>query len=637
MLRRAALFALAPAACLVLSAAAMGQGRPTGSTVAPPTQMAPMQGFSSFATIIVTVADETGFPLGEQALVKVTSSMMGTNLWGTTQDRSQIIFDKLAPADYEIEVSAAGYNSSTQDVHVVSPNENFDVLVRLRRSDGGATPVGLPGQLLVGQARKEAQKGIAALSSGNLKEAQKHLEKAYKIAPGNADLNYLIAILCSRTNRTSEAETYLNKAVTLNNKHLRALTMLGELRLQQKDYKGAVASLQQAVSVDAGFWTAHWLLAQAYLKRGDFEKSCNEAEQAIQKGKGAANGAELVRGEALANLGRIAKAIQAFQNFLQQDPRSPAAESVRKVIVQLQSEEKPDYSEATMPLARALPTTLLPAGPPDAGVSIPTWHPPNVDDEKLSLATGAVCPVNEVIRHAAKSAEQLVDSVGRFDATEQVVAEQLDATGKPLTHAERKFDYMAEISEPKPGWLTVNEHRTSFSDQGDLPDHIATRGIPALALVFHSAMRDDYEMTCEGLGTWKGRATWLVYFRQRPDKPVRFLSYVFSDAVYWVALKGRAWIAADNYQIVHLEADLLNPLTEIQLRSQHQSVDYGPVLFKKNHTQLWLPKSAELYFDFRRRFHYRRETFENYKLFSVGTMQKIDLPTISEKSEQQHP
>lgn len=644
MIRLASLSAIATVASLMLSATAMGQARPgPGRPTTGPasTAMIPTApGIGAFATVSVTVADESGFPLSEQALVKLSSPMVATNLWGTTQDRSQIIFNSVTPGDYEIEVSAAGYESKTQDVNVMSPNENFDVLVRLRRSDGGAAPAGPPGQLLVGKARSEAQKGIVALNAGKLKDAEKHLEKAYKIAPGNADLNYLMAILCSRTDRSGEVETYLKKAVSINSKHVRALTMLGELRLEQKDYKGAITVLEQAVSADAGSWTGHSLLAQAYLKNGEFEKSRKEAELAIEKGKGAASRAELVRGEALANLGRIRDAIQSFKDFLQQNPQSPAAESVRKVIAQLQNAQKPTYAEAAMPLGHAAPVALAGAGPADAGISIPTWHPPSVDDEKLSLAAGAVCPADEVIRRAGKSAEQLVDNVGRFDAIEQVVAEQLDATGKPLTRDERKFDYMAEIAEPKAGWLSVNEHRTSLSDQGDFPDHIVTRGVPALALVFHPALRDDYEMSCEGLGSWKGRATWLVYFHQRSDRPARFLRYAFSDAAYWVALKGRAWIAADNYQIVHLEADLLNPLPKIQLRSQHQSVDYGPVLFKKNHIQLWLPKSAELYFDFRRRFYYRRESFENYKLFSVGTMQKIDLPQIPDdagKSQPQRP
>jgi hypothetical protein len=135
------------------------------------------------------------------------------------------------------------------------------------------------------------------------------------------------------------------------------------------------------------------------------------------------------------------------------------------------------------------------------------------------------------------------------------------------------------------------------------------------------------------LGEWKGRATWLVYFRQRPDKPDRFLSYSFTNAEFWVALKGRAWISADKFQIVHLEADLLNPMPAIQLLRQHQSVDYGPVYFKTRKTQLWLPESAEIYLDFRRHQYYRRHSFEKYKLFAVGASEKIGEPKIPDEAK----
>lgn len=646
MIRRRLLLVVSSTAYLLLAVTVMGQGRPGGPPSGPqrpaqPSNQSPTDVFGSQggASITVMVGDESGLMLSEQALVKVSSAMNSMNAWRTTQDRSEAMFDNVPLADYEIEVSAAGYKTTTQDLSVISPHENYDVFVRLQRS-GDGDAVGIPGQVLVGKARTEAQKGIAALNTGKLKDAQKHLEKAYKIAAGNADLNYVMAILCSRQNQTSEAETYLQKAVSMNPKHTRALTMLGELRLRKNDYKGAIALLVQAVSADQNSWTAHWLLSDAYLKDGEFEKARQQAEMAVEKGKGAATAAELVLGQALANLGKRTEAIRAFQVYLRDDPNSPAAGQVRRVIAQLQDSVRPEYQQVSHPLptasANVLPSAILTSSP-DGGISIPTWHPPSVDDEKLSLAQGAVCPASEVIRRAGKSAEQLVDNVSRFEATEDVVDQQLNVLGKAETTASRKFDYMASISESDKG-LAVDETRQSFTDEGDFPDHISTRGLVALALVFHPALRDDYAMTCEGLGQWKGRATWLVYFRQRPDRPDRFLSYEFTNGAYSVALKGRAWIAADTFQIVHLETDLLTPMRQIQLLSQHQSVDYGPVYFSKRKTRLWLPKEAAIYFEFRRHRYYRRDSFGDFKLFAVSTSEKIGQPNLQNTADQtKHP
>jgi hypothetical protein len=47
---------------------------------------------------------------------------------------------------------------------------------------------------------------------------------------------------------------------------------------------------------------------------------------------------------------------------------------------------------------------------------------------------------------------------------------------------------------------------------------------------------------------------------------------------------------------------------------------------------MWLPKSAEVYSDWRgRRFH-RRHSFSNYLLFSVDDQQHISLPKIAEET-----
>jgi hypothetical protein len=91
-------------------------------------------------------------------------------------------------------------------------------------------------------------------------------------------------------------------------------------------------------------------------------------------------------------------------------------------------------------------------------------------------------------------------------------------------------------------------------------------------------------------------------------------------------LKGRAWISPGNFQIVRIEADMANPMHEIQLLSEHQVVEYGPVPFAKKNTMLWLPKNVEIYFDFRKRRYYRHYSFDRYMLFDVNTDEKDKAP-----------
>ncbi len=114
-------------------------------------------------------------------------------------------------------------------------------------------------------------------------------------------------------------------------------------------------------------------------------------------------------------------------------------------------------------------------------------------------------------------------------------------------------------------------------------------------------------------------------------------SYKVGDFVYPVDLKGRAWITADRFQIVRIESELIRPMPGIKLLSEHQLVEYGPIQFEKKNTSLWLPKSADIYFDFRHRRYYRRHSFDHYMLFSTDTQEKRKEPKAEDRKPAPQP
>jgi tetratricopeptide (TPR) repeat protein len=584
------------------------------------------------AAIVVSVVDESGMPLEEQALVKLYGQETNTNTWGTTQKRAEVEFDSVATGDYQIEASAAGFQTTTQTVNIMTPNGVFNVLVRLKRGSPGDNSNVKPSQLLAPKALKEAEKGLTGLKSGNLNDAQKHLDAAYKLAPTDADINFLLGLLYQQKKDAVQAEAYFVKATSFNPQNVRALTSLGQLLITKDDVNGAEVPLEKAVSVDAAAWQAHWELADVYLHQQKFDEARKEAQLAIQTGKGAANDAELILGETLSHLSKVPEAIQALQTYLQANPSNQSAPAVREMIARLQNPPKPAALTQSTPVAlNILSLSASVLAPSEATLSVPTWAPMSVDDEKPVLSASAVCPADLVIDKAGKRVKELVDNLGSFEATEDVLHEDLNELGRPISKETLKFDYMASISEPVTGILKVDEFRNGLTDKGTFPDHIATLGLPTLAFVFHPDMRGSFDLVCEGLGEWQGQATWLVHFRQRSDRPNHMQSFQFSDASFAVDLKGRAWISADTYQIVRLEADLVKPIRQIQLLTEHEAVEYGPVQFKNRNMQLWLPTSADLYMDFRRQRYHRRHSFAHYMLFSVGSSQKISQPKIPDQ------
>ena len=117
--------------------------------------------------------------------------------------------------------------------------------------------------------------------------------------------------------------------------------------------------------------------------------------------------------------------------------------------------------------------------------------------------------------------KEFVSDVSRIAAIEHLLHQQVDEMGNPATRETRDFNYVASISEEKPDFLAVDEYRAEHLTRADFPDGIATSGFATLAHVFHPSMRENFEMTCEGLGSWHGQAAWLVHFKQREDRPAR--------------------------------------------------------------------------------------------------------------------
>ncbi len=570
-------------------------------------------------------SEKSSAPLDRQALLKLVNLTDQTAIWQTTEENSVGAFTNLPFGNYDLEVSAVGYLSTHQQMRAANSQlQHFEIVLH---RDPASINLDLDDDALSPKTRKEMKHAVSALKSRKFKDAEKHLAEAYKAASSSAEINFLLGYLYFQEKDYEKATNYLGTATKLNPHDGQALTLLGRAYLERKDYPAAQSVLERAVARDAGGWLPHNLLADAYLHQKNYDKARDEAQVAIDKGKTEANSAQLIIGQALINLGRVEQGIQALQAFLQQSPSQPMAGQVRSLIAEVREHasgavSKENEANTGTRLAGVDPLQALAA----PGLSVKSWQPPGIDQIKVPMASGVACPSEKVMEEAGKHVEELADDVARFSAIEDLFHQNLDLFGNPMRTETRKYNYVASISEPEPGFLAVDESRADKLELEGYPDKIASTGFAALALVFHPHMRDNFDMKCEGLGDWHGQASWIVYFKQRDDKPNRMHSYKVGKLVYPIKMKGRAWITADKFQIVRIESEMVRPMPEIRLLSEHQVVEYGPIRFDKKNMSLWLPKSAEIYFDFRQHRYYRRHTFDHYMLFSVDSDEKRKEP-----------
>jgi len=578
--------------------------------------------------IVHTFAEEKPVSLDRSVRVDLTNLANHVGGFLVVPGHEAAVFVNTVLGKYVISVTAVGYISASREVSVLSPARQ-EVEIVLHR-DPAAFTLNEASGLMPPKARKEARRAVSLLKSSDLTNAEKHLKAAYVAAPSNADLNFLLGYLYFEKNDYAQAGTYLGTAANLNPHSVETLTLLGRTRLALQKYPEAQSALEQSILVDSEDWLPHNLLADAYLHQKEYSKARDEAQIAVAKsaraGKNASGAAELTLGQALLGLGQKNEGIQALQVFLKDSPPENMIEPVHTLITRVESDQGPAAgSDIT-----ALPTPLVAV--PKLVLSMQTWRPPDVDDIKPTLEPGVAYSCAEVLAGAGQRVQDLVQDVTRFTADEDLFHKSLDGAGLSIHAETRKYNYAAVISS-KPGSVLIEDYSEARVTQGGYPDGIKSTGFIMLALVFHPEMQGDFDFDCEGQVKWSGKLTWLVHFRQRPDRPNRMQDYTVGGQTYRIDLKGRAWISEDTSQIVHIEADIINPAHEVQLLSEHQVVEYGPVPFARKNTMLWLPRNVEIYFDFRKHRYYRHYAFDHYMLFDVDVSEKVKLPPDTAVSE----
>ena len=618
---------------LILSLLFPAQGSKAAQRTAAQAQSA--GGQVAVTRLIVTVRDEGGGTFSGLATVTLQHLDSPVFSTGTTMG-GQTIFDGLGPGEYTIVVSAPGYLTASERVNLTHGSESEQAYIALKRESSSSTvsaPQGPPA--LSPKLQKELGKATAALQANRLEEAQRHLDEAYRLAPGNPEVNYIRGLLADRQGKLAAAQASWEKTLSLDPKHGLTLQALATIMARKGDYPAAKGYLDRALQVDANSWRAHELLAIVCFRQSDFTEAVNHAERSLELGKNLANGARLPLAESLIAQNQTAPATEVLHAFLDGAPPKEQAAIASKLLQKLSVPEPPQAaSPESNPIAVAETAELpeLPLLKPE----LPKWIPANVDEFLPAVEPGIACPLQEILDGAADHVREFMKSVDRITATEHLNHQVVNEWGLATREEKRSFNYVVSISELSPGYLSVEEYRNGTTDLSVFPDAIATTGLPAAVLVFHPYYRDDYDMRCEGLGQWKDSRAWQIHFSQKPKKPSRLRGYraAVNSPLTPIAFKGRAWIQENTHQVVRMETDLQSAMPEIKLLAEHMDIEFGPVTFRSQKENMWLPASADIYFDLRGRRIRRRNTFTNYLLFTVNEKQSISAPKESKSTDE---
>ncbi len=621
------LFLFAPALCAQRPSGgtpSQGAGRGAGPSLT--------SGGETPVDVNVSVREPSGMPLAGYAIVKL-SSQGGVHLTASTQDNSTATFPRMGAGEYELEVSALGYKTGSEHVSVFSGGSVCTVYIYLHSESENPLANAAPsGSVMTPRLQAEIDKGLDKMRRHQYDAARAQFEKASKMAPGNPDIQYLLGMLEYTQEHFDAARAQFQAALSLSPSHERSLLSLGELQLRAGDAKTAAETLEKAYQINGADWRTHWLLANAYSEQKNYEKALPHAKRAAELGKDHAAPAWMLLGQILVQEEKPAEAKRAFETLIRSFPSDPA---VPEAKIQLAALDKPVVTTVSnvQPPQPAIQPPPPPTPPPAV---VRTWAPPDIDSKEYPAVQDVACSESDLVQRTQSKMMRQLGNFEKFLATEHIEHQEVDAYGVPGSMREKDFNYLIFVEHPRPGMSFLEEKRDGGENLGSFPTSLATQGLAALALsIFDPSYEGDLTYKCEGLGTWRGKAVWRLRFEQKKDVPSRIRLWTNSHGTYSIPLKGRVWIAASSYDVLHIETDLREPVKDLELTRDHLLIDYGPVKFEHGETSLWLPWDAEMFMELRGKRYHHTHTLRNYMLFSVDTGNSIAKPKQAPEEEKQ--
>jgi tetratricopeptide (TPR) repeat protein len=517
-----------------------------------------------------------------------------------------------------------------------------------------------------------AAMGLAQNKMGDAAAAEAALRKSIDLSAGKYPQAMVdLAAMLNVQKRFSDAEPLLRKAIAVDASSWRGQFELAVALGGQHRYKEAVTCAVAARDLKPENPQVYLLLYNLHIHTEEFPAALRDTEnylkltpdgatadrvrrmqEQVQKAvqssggdPGASSVAAPAAGPADLRLEAAGSAPATNSNFNRVDgiavePAGAlgAAPAASPAVAQPPSVSTTPASDATPPVAVPpaasvaakveSPETAAPktASPPDPKSVIPM----RVDEMVPEVAVDVPCSLSTVLHGAGQRAEQLLNTLQKFNASERVEHYKLNAAGVPGPADVRSFDYIVSVSHDAQGGFQMQEYRNGGIVHAEqFPSGIRTANLAEHGLIFHPLLAPGFHFTCEGLGEWKGHPTWLVQFDEKKNDLNPFRSYVISGFSYPLQLTGRAWIDAGTYEVLRLESDLVKPVEKIHLTREHIAIEFASVRFRTGNQQLWLPQTAELYVEWNGHSFYRRHSFSNFKIFSTDSMQEVHAPKES--------
>ncbi len=537
-------------------------------------------------------------------------------------------------------------------------------------------------------ARKTMEKAKAALRKDKPGDAEKYLQSATALYPKYGEAWFLLGKLYQNQQRIPEARDAYTKAIAIDGLYVYPHIWLAWISAAEHKWQDVAELTDKALALDPiSFPEAHYLSAMAGLNLknpGRAEKSALQTERLDSTHRYPK--VHLILASMFAGKSDMVGSIEELRKYLRFGPRgAQALQDYGDEPYMSSAWEKAGEAErreialrAGLNVRQILAEVFLGAGMDDQARDELSAYLENRDISKMSTrvrnlyqrlygtkidATAAVAvrekaalpkekpidylhdpvrdlpdfeqatdqaPMKDILEAVGANVSRLFADLLNVSAVEKVQLEKID--GKASADAGRKYEYLYLcLGAIEKHDLLFDEYRSDAQGReirqlGLEEGYMLTSGFMSAPLIFHPMHQDGNVFRLLGYQKLRGRNTIVVAFAQIPGKCRLSGQFQVGTNRQETYKQGIAWIDAENYQILRITTDLLQPLPQLGLEKLKTQIDFDEVRFPQITQKFWLPVQVMVGVNWNGRVLRNTHAYSDFRLFDVATSQRIDSP-----------
>lgn len=233
-----------------------------------------------------------------------------------------------------------------------------------------------------------------------------------------------------------------------------------------------------------------------------------------------------------------------------------------------------------------------------------------------------------ILKNTGERVNEYFDNLVDLVADEKITQRRLAAFGVSSGKESVRDNYLI-LRHGKRDRIELDEFRMDekgnrLDDVSQTNGFIVTSGFALTCAILSSGNQQESSFRYLGDQIIGGQETYVLTFAQRPETKLRFTVREPTGATVQILRQGAAWVDKENFHILRMRTDLLDPNPEID--KQTTEVTFSEVRFADIPVPLWLPRDVAVYLKlgqsldrpyvarFQNKHHY-----QNYRRYRVST------------------